>query len=111
MINLSATYQCKTIEEFLQLVELAKENRSIQTIASAPRLPVKGEKGQYEKAWLEYSGNAFVRLTSSVKEFMQSKGMDLEAYCKYRLENNGGETNEELRDIPEESEIDLDNVV
>ena len=121
MINLSASYQCASIEEFIRLAELAKENRQVQCVASAPIPRTAKGKGPYEKAWLEQSGNSFVRLTQGVKSFMEAQGMDLESYCKYRLE--GGQPSEpseqgeldsdaeDQRSIPAECEIDLDNVV
>ena len=116
MISLTATYNCKTIEEFLAVIEASKDNQQVQISASPARIPIKGEKGPYEKQWLEQSGNAFVRITKGVKAFMDENGLDLEGYCKYRLEGGNGESTPEETEgetiaIPEECEIDLENVV
>ena len=111
-------YNPATLGDFMGAYEYLREHHSISApqiaIARPITTKVDKESGPFEKEYLKKTGKAFIRMTGSVMEFMQSEGMDRESYCQYLL--NGSESSESMddeaqREIPEGCEIDLNDVV
>ena len=59
---------------------------------SLPALKAKGDKGEWETAWLKLCGRKSVRMTDSVKA---TYGDDKEAYCKDLVSGDRQENEEE----------------